>query len=115
MHSRTKRVLFWAPRVLCVLLAVFLSIFALDVFSEGYGFGETILALLIHLVPTLIVVIALLIAWRWEWIGAILFIALALFYLISSGGESWIITGPLLLIGILFLFNWIYRTRLNTG
>jgi len=115
MQSRTKRVLFWAPRVLCVLLAVFLSIFALDVFSEGYGFGETILALLIHLVPTLIVVIALLIAWRWEWIGAILFIALALFYLISSGGESWIITGPLLLIGILFLFNWIYRTRLNTG
>jgi hypothetical protein len=115
MNSRTRRVLFWAPRVLCTLFAAFLSMFALDVFSEGYALGETILALLIHLVPTLIVVISLVIAWRWEWVGAILFIALALFYLISSGGESWIVTGPLFLIGILFLFNWIYRTRLNTG
>ena len=115
MNSRTRRVLFWAPRALCILFAAFLSVFALDVFSEGYGLGETTLALLIHLVPTLVVVISLVIAWRWEWVGAILFIALALFYLISSGGESWIVTGPLLLIGVLFLFNWIYTTRLNTG
>jgi hypothetical protein len=88
--------------------------FALDVFSEGYGFGETILALLMHLVPTFIIVISLVIAWRWEWFGAILFIAVALFYLVSSGGESWIISGPLFLVGFLFLFNWIYRAQLKT-
>jgi hypothetical protein len=113
MNTGTKRVLFWAPRMLCILFAIFLSMFALDVFSEGYGFGETILALLIHLIPTFIIVIVLVIAWRWDWVGAILFLALALFYLISSRGESWIITGPLLLVGFLFLFNWIYRTRLK--
>jgi len=101
--------------VLCILFAVFISLFAIDVFSEGYSFGETILALLIHLVPTCLVIIALVIAWRWEWVGAILFIALALFFLVSSGGESWIISGPLLLIGGLFLFNWIYRAQLKTG
>ena len=88
--------------------------FALDVFSEGYGFGETILALLIHLVPTFIVIISLVIAWRWEWVGAILFIAVAFFFLVSSGGESRVISGPLFLIGILFLFNWIYREQLKT-
>jgi len=88
--------------------------FALDVFSEGYGFGETILALLIHLVPTYLVVIALVIAWRWERVGAILFIALALFYLITSRGESWIISGPLFLVGVLFLLNWTYRAQLKT-
>ena len=114
MNTSTKRVLFWSPRVLCILFAMFLSLFALDVFSEGYGFGETILALLIHLVPTYIVVISLVIAWRWEWVGAILFIALALFYLVSSGGESWVISGPLFLVGALFLFNWIYRAQLKT-
>lgn len=114
MNTRTKRVVFWAPRVLCILFAMFLSVFALDVFSESYGFGETILALLIHLVPTFIVVISLVIAWRWEWVGAILFIAVALFFLVSSGGESWVISGPLFLVGVLFLFNWIYRAQLKT-
>jgi len=114
MNTRTKRVIFWAPRVLCILFALFLSMFALDVFSEGYGFGETILALLIHLVPTFIVVISLVIAWRWEWVGAILFITVAFFFLMSSGGESWVISGPLFLVGVLFLFNWIYRAQLNT-
>jgi hypothetical protein len=88
--------------------------FASDVFSEGYGFGETILALLIHLVPTYLVVIALVIAWRWERVGAILFIALALFYLVTSRGESWIISGPLFLVGVLFLLNWTYRAQLKT-
>ena len=93
--------------------------FALDVFSEGYGFGETILALLIHLVPTYIVVISLVIAWRWEWVGAVLFIAFALFYLVWSWGRfHWsvylVIPGPLVLIGVLFLLNWIYREQLRT-
>jgi hypothetical protein len=88
--------------------------FALDVFSEGYGFGQTILALLIHLVPTYLVVIALIIAWRWEWVGAILFFALALFYLVSSKGGSWVISGPLFLVGVLFIFNWKYRAKLKT-
>jgi len=64
MHASVKRVLFWAPRILCILFAIFLSVFALDVFSEGYGFWQTIGALLLHLVPTFIVVIALLIGWR---------------------------------------------------
>ncbi len=109
-----KRVIFWIPRVLSILFAMFLSMFALDVFSEGYGFGETILALLMHLIPTYFVIIALVIAWQREGIGAILFIALAMFYLVTSRGGSWIISGPLFLIGVLFLFNWIYRAQLKT-
>jgi len=40
---------------------------------RGYGFWETILALLIHLVPTGLVLVALAIAWRWDWAGTILF------------------------------------------
>ena len=119
MNSGAKRVLFWIPRILCILFAIFLSVFALDVFSEGYGFWETILALLIHLVPVYIVIIVLVIAWRWEWVGAILFIALALLYLVWSRGRfHWsvylVISGTLALVGVLFLFNWIYRSQLRT-
>ena len=120
MNTSTKRVLFWSPRVLCILFAMFLSLFALDVFNEGYSFWETIVALLIHLVPTYIVIIALVIAWRWEWVGAILFVVLALFYLVSAQGEfSWstclMISGPAFLVGVLFYFNWGYRAQLRAG
>jgi len=119
MNSSVKRVLFWSPRILCILFAAFLSLFALDVFGEGRGFWETILGLLIHLVPVYIVVIALVIAWRWEWVGTVLFTALAAFYLILAWGRfHWsvyaTISGPLVLIGVLFLFNWLYRAQLRT-
>lgn len=109
MNAITSRLLCWSPRILGILFALFLSLFALDVFSEGYGALETLLALLMHLIPTGLVLISLAIAWRWTWIGSILFIALALIYLASSSGGSWIISGPLLLIGILFLLSWMYR------
>jgi hypothetical protein len=118
MNAITKRGLFWTPRVLGILFAVLISMLALDVFSEGYGFWGTILALLIHLVPTYIVVIALVIAWRWEWVGAILFTALAMFYVVWTWGRfPWVtylsISGPLVLMGALFLLNWLYRAQLR--
>jgi hypothetical protein len=87
--------------------------------SEDAGFWEKILGLLIHLVPVYVVVIVLVVAWRWEWVGAIAFIGLALFYLFQVWGrEHWsaylAISGPLTLIGVLFLLNWIY-TEHNCG
>ena len=119
INTRVKRALFWTPRVLCIIFAVFLSLFALDVFGEGHGFWETSLALLIHLVPVYLVVAALVIAWCWEWIGAILFVALALFYLLWFWGSfHWsaylVISGFLFMLGVLFLLNWIFRAELRT-
>src|SRR5437763_16456396 len=64
-----KSWLFWTPRVLCLLFAVFISLFALDVFNENIGFWRTFAALSIHLIPTAIVLVVLAIAWRWELIG----------------------------------------------
>lgn len=115
MNIITKRILFWSPRVLCILFAIFISLFALDVFSEDYSAKEMILALIMHLIPTFMIIILLFISWRWEGIGAILFIVFPLFYLLMSRGESWIISGPLFLVGVLFLMNWIYRDQLKTA
>jgi hypothetical protein len=119
MESKSMRSLYWAPRLLCILFAAFLSLFALDVFGEGKGFGETTLALLIHLVPTYILVIALIIAWRWELIGGILFICFGLVYIVWTWGRFPIvaygaIAGPLFLVGILFLLNWKKRRQMGT-
>ncbi|MFP4641241.1 MAG: hypothetical protein ACLFPU_03540 [Dehalococcoidia bacterium] len=96
-----------------------MSVFALDVFGEGYGLWETIAAFLIHLVPSLVVVIVLVAAWRREWVGDVLFTALVAFYLAQTWGRFPPVTylsisGPLALAGILFLLNWIYRAQMRT-
>jgi len=118
MKRPVKRLLFWAPRILCILFAVFVSLFALDVFGEGYGFWETILALLMHLIPTGIIVVVLVISWRWEWVGGVLFTVLGALYLVMSWGQfHWSVyltmSGPLFLVGVLFLINWLYRRELR--
>jgi hypothetical protein len=120
MKTPLKRLLFWTPRILCLLFAAFISIFAADVFGQGYGFWQTVLALLMHLIPTWIVLIVLAISWRWEWVGGTLFIALGALYLIKFWGRfHWsaylCIAGPLLLVGALFFLNWLCRKELRTS
>jgi hypothetical protein len=118
MKKAVKRLLFWGPRILCILFAVFVSVFALDVFGAGYGFWKTILALLIHLIPTWIILVVLAVSWRWEWVGAVLFSALGVLYIVMFWGRfNWdvylMMSGPLFLMGLLFLINWLYRKEIR--
>ncbi|HUW13609.1 MAG TPA: hypothetical protein VM537_28055 [Anaerolineae bacterium] len=118
MRESTRRFLYWTPRILTILFALFISVFALDVFGEGYGVWGTIVALVMHLIPTFLILIALAVSWRWEWVGAALFFALAIFYLVIFRGEvDWItfllIPGPLFLVGVLFGVNWLLRDKLR--
>ena len=113
MNKPYLKILIWLPRILSIIFAIFLSLFALDVFSEGHDIWETVQALFIHLIPTYLVIIALIIAWHREQIGAILFIVLAIFFLFLSRGKGWIIAGPLILIGILFFLSWKYRIQIT--
>ncbi|MCK4663116.1 MAG: hypothetical protein KAT68_09645 [Bacteroidales bacterium] len=112
------RLLFWTPRILCILFIVFISLFALDVFDEGNDFWHTILALLMHLIPTFLLIIILVISWRLEWVGGILFFALAIFYIVWAWDKFplsayFSISGPLFIISVLFLINWVYRKELR--
>ena len=118
MNKTVKRVLYWAPRILSIIFAIFVSLFALDVFGAGYSIWETLLALLIHLIPIYVILIVLAISWRWEWIGGALFISLAVLYLVKSWGQfPWatylVMSGPPFLVGILFIINWFYRKDLR--
>jgi hypothetical protein len=92
--------------------------FSLDVFSMGLGFWETALGLLMHNIPALILLIVLLISWKYEIVGGIAFILAGVIYIISiieSPFEwymisySFIIAVPAFLIGILFILNWLRR------
>lgn len=86
------------------------------------GFWGTLAALLIHLIPVYVLLIALAIGWRWEWVGALLFAAFSVWYLVSTWGPfplvanligAWPIAGPPLLVSLLFLLSWLYKPKLH--
>ena len=105
-----QRLLLWSPRVLCMLLAAFLAIFAADVFGESRPFLTTAAALLIHLIPSALVLLVLTLAWRHPWVGGLVATFLGVVHLVLKWGQlPWsdllIVTGPLFGIAILFFAN----------
>jgi len=116
MRALINPALYWAPRILGILFAGFISIFALDVFGAGYSPAETLIALAIHLIPTALVLVAVVLGWRREWMGALLFAALGAAYIVLSGGrQHWsaylFIAGPLFLVAALFAACGFARTQ----
>jgi hypothetical protein len=117
MQRRVQRLLYWTPRAGVLTFVFLVSLFALDVFGQGYGFRETILALLIHLLPVGVMLLAIAIAWRREWMGMIFFTAWGVWYLVAARGFApsvyLIMAGLPLALGLLFLLNWQYRRELR--
>jgi hypothetical protein len=93
-----------------ILFVLFMSVFAMDVLEENESLGQIAVALIRHLVPAFICLAVLLVAWRWERIGAVLYVVLGVVYLGMAWGRfplvAYIsITGPLVLIGLLFYLH----------
>lgn len=110
-----KEALYWAPRILGLLFVAFLSIFSLDVFDEYSGL-QVVFALFMHLIPSLVLLFAIGFAWKYELVGAVMFIGAALIYIYFlgfNGPESWylIISGPAFVVGLLFFLSWIQKRR----
>lgn len=95
------------PRILGITVALFVAIFALD----ALGPGKPISGFVIHLLPALTLLAIVAVSWRWKWIGGFAFIGFAIAYAASVPQRlDWIlvIAGPLLLVGVLFLWSWMH-------
>lgn len=115
-----KKILYWVPRILSIIFICFLTLFSLDVFESGMSAGEIALGLLLHNIPSIIMAVLLIIAWRKEIVGAVgywaaglLYIGFVTFSAVNSGLKwylaiTWsiVIAGPAFIIGVLFLINW---------
>lgn len=92
--------------ILVILYIAFVGMFALDVFGQGYGFFELIVAFLIHLTPVYVLIVVFLVAKKRAIAGSLLFTCLGIYYLaISSGGpiaSRMIIAGPVFTIAVLY-------------
>ena len=114
------RLVHWLPRVLCILAILFVSMFALDSFSPGHTIWQQLGTFFIHLIPTYVLTAILIIAWKWEKIGGIIFMVIGLalspfvFMLNYNRTHSvWVslfiiavITFPFVVVGILFITSY---------
>lgn len=97
----------WIPRLLGTLVAAFLALFALDSVAATRSVGESIAAVVIHLTPACIVLVAVILAWRRPLVGAFLFAGLAAGYAAIARRPDWIavISGPLLIVATSFAWS----------
>ncbi|MFH1207853.1 MAG: hypothetical protein V1668_04665 [Patescibacteria group bacterium] len=120
-----NKFIYWTPRVLSILLIVFLAVFSLDVFDNDYGFWGTVLGLLIHNIPSFVLLGILIISWKYEMVGGVAFILAGISYMVfivaRESVEPWymllalslILVVPAFLIGILFLVGWSKKKKIT--
>ncbi|MFA6918013.1 MAG: hypothetical protein WC285_04275 [Candidatus Gracilibacteria bacterium] len=121
---KQNKLIFWTPRILAIIFILFLSLFSLDIFDGNYGFRGTVVGLFMHNIPSLVLLIVLLISWKYEIVGGIVFILAGLLYIGSLAAgkfsdpslgwgiiQSLIISGPAFLVGILFLVGWFKKKK----
>ncbi|MFH1192720.1 MAG: hypothetical protein V1656_00135 [Candidatus Jorgensenbacteria bacterium] len=107
--------LHWAPRILSLLFVGFISLFALDTFDTYSGWAA-VLPFLMHLIPSFVLLAVIIVAWKYDLVGAVLFLVSAALYVGVAGlyrPRSWylLISGPAALVGILFLLNWFGKRK----
>ena len=114
MKKKISKLVYWTPRILSIIFIFFLALMSLDVFSPELSFWESVVGLFMHNIPVFILLIALLISWKYEWVGGLVFILAGLLYIVVLMRNSfewymlsWAIqiAGIAFFIGILFFIN----------
>lgn len=116
---KTNKFIFWTPRILSIILIVFLATMSLDVFEMGLGFWGTLGGLFMHNIPVLILSAVLIISWKYEIVGGIVFVLAGILYVLMINGsvDNWKIalfqsiqiSGVAFVIGGFFIANWIKK------
>ena len=124
MEQKINKYIYWTPRILSIIFICFLAIFSLDIFDMELGFWGIVLGLFMHNIPVFILLFVLIISWKREIVGGIVFILAGVLYLVIilikflKNPSEWYmlfwtlqISGPAFLIGILFLIGWFKKKK----
>ncbi len=103
-----RKILFWTTRIFTILIVLFFYLFIAKSFAEQFN----IYSFLMSSVPGTILLLTLILSWRWENFGILFFLyGLGYFGLATSQKVSWIsvviISVPLCISGILFFTSFL--------
>ena len=97
--------LYITPRVIAIFFIPLISLFVIDIFNGELFIPFIPVALLVHLIPSLVILTALLYAWKNEKRGGVIFIFLfwlGMMYFKNPYPSNIALFAPLLLTGLLF-------------
>lgn len=111
IDPKSEKLIHWAPRIAAILVIFFVSLFSLDVFDMVATPLEMLGGFLIHNIPSFVMIILLVFAWRRPLVGFIAFLLAGIFFLrfVVMGRDLshlLLFSGPLLLISALFYADW---------
>jgi hypothetical protein len=111
ISPQLAKIIHWAPRFAAILIIFFVTLFSLDVFEMEASPLELLGAFIIHSLPSIILILLLVIAWRRPVVGFIAFLLAGLFFLrfviFGQGLAHFLLfSGPLLLVSALFYADW---------
>ena len=94
----------WFPRIVVMLIIVFLSMFSADLFDERLGFWQLMLGLLMHNIPSIILLLILILTWKKPLLAGLLIIAIGIIMTIyfrhyTRWDIFFVIEFPVLLVG----------------
>jgi hypothetical protein len=106
-----QRIMTLLPRILGILYILFISMFAFDAFAEKVPFLRQFAGFIIHMIPSLLLTVTLIAAWKYPLIGGIIFLLICVgftifFHTYRHLAGILLISGPVFLIGVLFLISW---------
>jgi hypothetical protein len=110
--STKKAKFIWIPRVIAIIFILFMSIFALDVFSEDVVLIKKLLGFLIHLIPSFILITLLIISWNRPLAGGYIFGFISILFTVHYSTYKHLFmfltfTVPLIIISILFFVSYV--------
>lgn len=122
----STKTLHWLPRIICIIAILFISLFALDAFNPDLSLWQQIVGFMMHLIPSFVLTLLLVLAWKRELIGGIIFTIIGLgfsplifIHNFKMNHSVWmslsiisIITVPFTIVGILFIMSH-YRKKKN--
>lgn len=111
-----EKILYLFPRVLAILSISFMMLFSLDSFEGDRSFFYKLGAFAGHNIPVFILILVLLIAWRKELIGGLLFVAASVtgflfFHSFTGNPGSIVVITPFLLTGVLFILHYLLSRK----
>ena len=112
VSPRLAKIIHWAPRVASILIILFAGLFSLDVFGEGGTPLEVLGAFLMHNIPSIVMLMLLIFAWKRPVVGFVAFLVVAAAFIIFFVRDFYALSNlllfvlPLLLISSLFYADW---------
>jgi hypothetical protein len=108
--------LFWTPRIIVILFALFTMLFSFDVFGEKAPWYRLALGFFMHNIPFIIIMLLLYLSWKRPLLGmhVFIFVMIGLANFVMTHGDFMVLVYlliPPFIISVLFLFDYFQQKK----